>query len=459
MEGKCNCFIWIVLPAYFLLFRESDFFDLVLKYGGAEHFDSDRTCPYRYATVLFCCQRFGDAIAYLWAANALIPAAHLTVVCLHYGLILPHMPLTQNPAHALVSNRTVGVSNDPTPAYLLQTFIDATVFCTLPKIAVDYLVSLDSNWLTFAQGMDSEYRDACRLKSQAAVSTALENFIISLRQDQLADVVGILQATPYNRGQFNQRTGRSAGRLDDYLDSKQIESLLARIAYHLLTQRGDAEGAIYLYQLGGRFVEATEELCNQLAKHMIGGSVRSISRDVSSLGVSGREKWRAAGQKYASEHFDNSTSNPSIVLASLEHGGKVDLVETLYILLQLYSFVDLYNEGRHGDAIDLMDTLRIIPVDEESVELLQGMMRPFLRIVADDLLLMSMDCIRNVMGAVKAERIRTGGNIGILTDRDFMYQQLTNRAKAIVHFAHKIQARLNRRDTLSSLARTEAMLE
>jgi hypothetical protein len=35
-------------------------------------------------------QRFGDAIAHLWQAGKFLPAVHVTVACLHYGLILPH---------------------------------------------------------------------------------------------------------------------------------------------------------------------------------------------------------------------------------------------------------------------------------------------------------------------------------------------------------------------------------
>ena len=78
-------------------FRELALYDLILGFGGADYFDKERTTPFKYATILCSCQRYGDAIMYLWMSNKVVAAVHLTVVCLHYGLILPHVPLTQNP--------------------------------------------------------------------------------------------------------------------------------------------------------------------------------------------------------------------------------------------------------------------------------------------------------------------------------------------------------------------------
>lgn len=88
-------------------------YDLILEYGGADYFDRERTTPFKYATILFSCQRYGDAIMYLWTSNKVVAAVHLTVVCLYYGLILPHVPLTQNPLYISSGHRI-----NPTGTYI-----------------------------------------------------------------------------------------------------------------------------------------------------------------------------------------------------------------------------------------------------------------------------------------------------------------------------------------------------
>ena len=74
-------------------------YEKIIEFGGSNYFDLNYINPFNYCTILLCCHRFGDAITYLWSAGKFLPAIHLTVSCLHYGLILPHIPFTQNPKY------------------------------------------------------------------------------------------------------------------------------------------------------------------------------------------------------------------------------------------------------------------------------------------------------------------------------------------------------------------------
>lgn len=125
---------------------------VVLEYGGADHFGAGLAGPFNYARVLCCCHRFGEAIAHLWHAGKTLPAAHLTVVCVHYGLILPHMPLAHNPRRA----QTAESSGVITPAALLQAafqaFLPVSVY---PKEGVDYLATLGLHWYDHVKGRDA----------------------------------------------------------------------------------------------------------------------------------------------------------------------------------------------------------------------------------------------------------------------------------------------------------------
>jgi hypothetical protein len=80
-----------------LLVSEKLLLEEVNQFGGPSHFDPNGQSPFTFAIIMLCCGRFGDAIAYIWSRGKTLPAVHLTVGCLHYGLILPHVPLTHNP--------------------------------------------------------------------------------------------------------------------------------------------------------------------------------------------------------------------------------------------------------------------------------------------------------------------------------------------------------------------------
>ena len=203
-------------------YRELALYDLILEFGGADYFDKERSTPFKYATILLSCQRYGDAIMYLWTSNKVVAAVHLTVVCLYYGLILPHVPLTQNPlcisstGYANPSGMffrypsislliTITITKplfakgvDLYPDTILKRFVDNQTFLQYPEIKIDYVLCLDTNWLAHVKDVFVnkeamlELKEVNRIKSQDRVNSSIEHVIMSIPRDQLVVLVGDL---------------------------------------------------------------------------------------------------------------------------------------------------------------------------------------------------------------------------------------------------------------------------
>lgn len=502
--------VLLMLLMVVLTRREVDLFELVLEYGGEDYFDQDRTSPFRYAMVLSCCQRFGDAISHLWSCNRMLPAVQLTAVALHYGLILPHTPLCCNPAHPMLMGRrflaggTVGLAQEPTPATVLQSFVNAPQLHAHPCVCTDYLVSLDSYWLQQCQGLPSELRDNNKLKSQSAVGAVLEAFVSSLDRQQLAEVVGVpvddasdaaAAAAAAGAGAAVRGTPRTpGGRLEHYMSSKQIDQLLLRAAYHLVTQRGEAEAAVYLYLLAGRYSVVVEELCVQLCNTLVPPAylskfgVASAQSIIAGAAATDRTYWRSISESFISRYLlqqqnysdtgsgSGSEMKTSRVLFVLLQGGNTDAVEALKLLTNLFEFVDvavgatgdggISGAGRGAsaaDALNFLDQLNILPAHQDQVNDCSLIVSTYCRPVLDDVLLMAADLTNQAFHALKAARSAgvagpAAAMMDLTTDRDLRLRALKERARGLSAFAHKLNSRLNRQETPGIVARIEATL-
>lgn len=237
-------------------------YDQVLKYGGADYFDPDRSMPFNYCTVLLCCHRFGEAVLHLWQAGRFLPAVHLLVASLHYGLVLPHMPLTQNPRHGYGDS---GVGSNITPASLLEMFFSSPLQSSHPELTVDYLISLEVDCTTYLHKVDNHLLDTIRLKCRSSVTSVFQSLLLALGRPQQARIVGAAQtsAVPSDSTPF-----RSRGYLDEFLSVEQINTLLSSCAYHLLASKKGSEAAMELFSLADRHSEALEELCSRLSSAM-----------------------------------------------------------------------------------------------------------------------------------------------------------------------------------------------
>ncbi|KAJ1431638.1 hypothetical protein B484DRAFT_478882 [Ochromonadaceae sp. CCMP2298] len=455
--------------------NERGLFELIQEYGGADYFDEQRSNPFRYAMVLCCCQRYGDAIMHLWQCNKPFPAAHLTAAALHYGLVLPHVPLNLNPPHPMIMGGryllggAATAAQEPTPSAVLSYFVSTPSLRSHPAVAADYLLSLDSNWLQFAQGLDAELRDAMKARSQASVGAVLEAFVCGLSRAELEQVCG----APVN----NARPGvglalgrpRTAGRLDDYLRDAQVGLLLSRAAFHL-SQRQETEAALHLYLLAGRYCEVVEELCARTAAVLMPHFVDERARAPGSLGSMGspgrqldrahqqrRESWRVLGEEFIDCYLRDADGAPTPAMRALTQGGARVAVDSLVVLASLFPFVDavVFETLEPAQALRVLDELQVLPSSGAEVEAFSSALSPMLRGVVDDLLLIAMECTCKAFQG--AERGYGGGGMSVAS-REMQLQSLRSRASALAAYAQRIRGRLGRQDTAGVLAQMQAKL-
>jgi hypothetical protein len=172
-------------------FTEERLYELILDWDGAAYFDPDHSKPYIYVFVLLACQRFGEAVAYLWKSpKQLLPSVHLLVNMLWYGLVLPHQPLEeefetvrgQGQGHGHGhgrGRRSIGSM----PVDILYQWIACTLLPYDAQSAVDYVMSLNTCWHQHVQLHSHSLMDENLASSEDALYSALERLLLSLDVD------------------------------------------------------------------------------------------------------------------------------------------------------------------------------------------------------------------------------------------------------------------------------------
>ena len=410
-------------------FTEEELYRCVIDYGGADYFDPGRKSPFKYALVLLSCQRFGDVVLYLWNCQKSLAAAHVSIVLLHYGLVLPHLSLSF-PTPTI--RAAMPITSDMTPCSILRIWVQQFI-PDMAEVAVDYIVSLNTNWVDGIRGLLSkQVEETVRLKSQQSIGEVFEQFLVACDRNQLRSVVGEVGD---EEGKHFCRTG---GRLDMYISAENVDLLLARAAYLKLTKDIDPDGALHLYSLAGRYKDVIEILTSQLTTGIV------------------NEKGRLKAFKEAKEFYEKYlANNKGHVVAQLESLGRLDLARSLEFLLNICSLFDMISSGKFQDAFAILDTLGIVPREEGEVAVcsqrLAAMDRSVLPVL-DVLLLQAMDCVEKFYLTTKSS-FRT--QPGVATDKENLLQSLRSRARAIVLFAGISGQRLSRSDTCALLARKE----
>ena len=413
-------------------FNEEELYRCIIDYGGADYFDPGRKAPFKYALVLLSCQRFGDVVLYLWNCQKSLAAAHISVILLHYGLVLPHLSLTF-PTPTV--RGVIAITSDMTPCSLMRIWVQQFI-ADMAEIAVDYLVNLNTNWIDGIRGLLSkQFEETVRLKCQQSIGEVFEQFLVACDNRQLKSVVG----EPCDEeGKHICRTG---GRLDNYVSAENVDLLLARAAYLQLTKDMDAAGALSMYALAGRYKDVIDILNSQL----IAGIVN--------------DKGRVKAFKEAKEFYEKFlANNKGYVVNQLESLGRLDLARSLEFLLNICSLFDAVLSGKFPDALNILDTLGIVPREEGEVAVcnqrISAMDRSILPVL-DILLIQAMDCVEKFYITTKTN-FRT--QPGVATDKENLLQSLRSRARAIVLFGGLSGQRLSRSDTCTILARKETNL-
>jgi len=288
---------------------------------------------------------------------------------MHYGLVLPHRPLSYSPSAAAVQRRLgqaavavgAGAMSDPTPAALLRVYIAAPFLLDYPEEAVDYLVSLDSNWQAGIQGVPDRVLSNEMLHYEAVRTAEFSTLLTTVGRTQLTKLVGSLEAARGGAvmGQI-LFPGRSGGYLDRYLPPDEVNILLAKAAHFLLTQSRDSQGAVYAFQLAGRFDDALEEMICQLGVVFVTPTMglAGAGAGAAAAGVAAREQWILLAKTFRDSVLGGRMQLAPLLQRLVSVTGRIDtLTATLEAMLHLCTFVDHCCQLRYRDALGVLDAM------------------------------------------------------------------------------------------------------
>lgn len=411
--------------------REEALYQQIVAMGGADYF-AESNC-FVYCRVLLTCQKYGEAILHLWRRRKPLAAVHLSTICMHYGLILPHRPLNYNPADAsaIGTQRRMtqpDIISDPTPAALLRVYIAAPFLLDYCEESVDYLMFLNSKWLVGAAGISESMIAAERLLFENMKTTELTNLITAVGRSQLQKLVGGPENSLVGRG-------RSGGYLDLYMDQQDVDYMLSKAAHYLLTQARDSKGAVHVYQLAGRYYDALEEMIVQLGVEL-----------VPSNGATGAQQTREAWIQQCKGFFERTVGNHrQLQMAPMMHrlssrDSRVEvLAATLEVMLHLCQFMDACSQLCYGDALRILDSIDF-SFDDRLLSMFPHMHRAVQQSF-DVLLHTAMECVKHLF--LEARERGMGGEA-----------EYRKRAGAIARFANSISSFIQP-STASTLNRIE----
>jgi hypothetical protein len=371
------------------------------------------------------------------------------MICMHYGLVLPYVPLAHNPTFAGASKfatKMLSIGNSLTPAAMLQYFFSQRFQLAHPEISADYFIGLNTNWLAHVKGMDPQAAEVHSLRSQNCILDVFQEFLTAMGAPQVAALVGDVPG----------EGSTMRGRLDDYLDKDQIGSLLSRSAFHLLTVRREASAAVHFYKLCGRYAEALEELCGQL----------SLVATVTSSPE--RTYWTNTCAEFF-ERYVRPGAGP--LQQSLSRVGRYELISTFQQLLNVALFVTLCGENRWVDALQIVDDVSLLPRAESevpaAVQAISGVGANALILrVIDDVILYVMDCLERLYYGIQ-ENLQRGGsltgasavggllNAGELADSMLQLETVVGRARAVTAFTNAVGSRVCKPETISRVTRIQ----
>jgi hypothetical protein len=201
---------------------------------------------------------------------------------------------------------------------------------------------------------------------------------------------------------------RSGGRLDEYIDSTQVDNVLCRCAYNLLTHRSHPEKAVYLYQLAGRHCEVIDELCNQLSRCLIPTSKNDLflsPQQRSNNSNTQREFWYSYCSSYLSSYFSGNGIISSSILRMINQTGSRGLLDSLETLLYMFPIFDGYNEGNFSQVLQQTKNIKLIPQSEDQIEIVAAL-RPHssIKSIFDDFLVLVAESVSNLYKEAKSER-------------------------------------------------------
>lgn len=447
--------------------------DLTTSSVAASDHD-DISAVFRYVLALFVCHRFGDAIQHLWTKSQVFAAVHLTIACLHYGLILPHQPLLANPLVPLVqhhfANHLASIAT-MTPLVMIQLYVSHKFFKNELSLVSDYLLTLDVSLRNAAfhitPVLEPAMRDAFRMQAQEKVDDVLENYVMSLHDmDSVILLVGDELFLQTKRLPAKQR-----GYWTQYLTSEQITQHIQRIANKYRKSR-DSKRAVEFLLLAGNLKEVLAEFCGLLSTHWLqvdetyvnqyeGAAASSSSNSSSGL----RKYWLDAASNFLNQFGDHVPASAARDPEILEYCNFVQL------LLGLHRAVDqLFLQGQPAQALETLDSLQVFPSHLQASQYQQSQSTTLVRRgrfaqhILDDVILFAAKCImahyqqlQQSAQTVSLAPVAGAGNnaVGLWSDRASVLTQLHARWQTLLQFVREVRRYLRNPQTEFDITRLD----
>lgn len=350
--------------------QHEELLELIYSYGGSAYFDSSGSV-YKYVLLLLSCHRFGDAIEYLYVNNKVLIAAHVCVLCLYYGLILPMHALVHNPPLAVVPDSQL------VPQAVLKNYLRGLTGAGRVKQMADYLLALHSNFLGYLFNVDAAVKDTMRIKYQHYIHSVLADLIMSLDQEEV--LIGRIGATG----------SRQKGYVDGFLAPQEVSALLSKVAYTYLNEQFDYENAFRFLQLADQH--------NALLHEMILLLIKQYSSLFHQHGR-GQESF-LHWQRYCIKFLDQL---PQGITEGEQAANNAKLLDILYYLVNLCNAMKLQCIDQQMDqALEVYRGLHVLPASGTSEGVLSV---PMVNKVGDEVLLLYTQCLLALHNKYKDRR-------------------------------------------------------
>jgi hypothetical protein len=281
--------------------------------------------------------RFGPAVDYLRQKNQLFAAAHLLVICLHYGLIVPHDPLD---VFSAIPTR---------PREVLDLFVQSEEFNLADTAEMaDYVMALfNRKWMERA----SESREETRAtQARAAAQTAIEHMLS--------------QCALGSRGLLEEVDRR----VRDYrIPPADASAMLRRAGHNVRRERNEVLPAIELYKLAGSDaqLDIVELYCTHLTaivfSHELSGPHLPSHSRTAELQEKHRRFWLEKAEAYYRDELESSLQGLDPQLRRY--------AEYMQLLVHMGRFAELFYEGSLDAAVQVLDrpAFDLLPIGPHDV--------------------------------------------------------------------------------------------
>ncbi|KAJ1463244.1 Nup93/Nic96-domain-containing protein [Pelagophyceae sp. CCMP2097] len=426
---------------------------------GPRHFDPDGANPWQYANQVLLGGDFARVAQHLAEAGLAREALHFAVAMDAYGLVAVAAPSNKRPAGEALDG---GAAATFELGRALRAYAKHVAATGGPALALEYVA-----WMRRRDAFDG----GARQPSLDDVAKTLESFDeygfvaeadAALRDGLAGGVVSLIVETR----DFGAVCGtviadgsRSAGLVDAHFDRGEADALIA-VAARVAAARGRAADAVDLYVLSRRYVEAVGVYAEYLARVVVppkaGAAHAAAARD--------RATWVAAARAFAEAHLQRGRT---YVVDALTREGATDLGRAFEALLNLATLFDHVSARQFGEAIALLDGLRLVPAAEQDVaarlddfhDLPAPVQKVFgaVAVAAVEALYALHDQARCSANDEARRRPGAASPRPRADASDAATSELRRRASVLVNFAGLLKLRLAA-DVHATLARYEAMM-